>query len=91
MTEFGRSPLLSVAELNEIGYRIALFPVTTLRTAMKAAERALGEIHRSGSQGGILDSMQSRGELYDLLGYEGYEERDQTYFSESSDEDDEAT
>ena len=91
MTEFGRSPLLSVAELNEIGYRIALFPVTTLRTAMKAAERALGEIHRSGSQGGVLDSMQSRGELYDLLGYEGYEERDQTYFSESSDEDDEAT
>ena len=91
MTEFGRSPLLSVAELNEIGYRIALFPVTTLRTAMKAAERALGEIHRSGSQGGILDSMQSRGELYDLLGYEGYQERDQIYFSESSDEDDEAT
>ncbi len=91
MTEFGRSPLLSVAELDEIGYRIALFPVTTLRTAMKAAERALGEIRRSGSQEGILDSMQSRGELYDLLGYEGYEERDRAYFSESSDEDDEAT
>jgi methylisocitrate lyase len=91
MTEFGRSPLLGIAELNELGYRIALFPVTTFRAAIKAAERALEEIRRAGSQVGILDSMQSRAELYDLLGYEGYETRDQAYFSESSDGDDEAT
>jgi methylisocitrate lyase len=87
MTEFGRSPLLSVSELDQIGYRIALFPVTTLRAAMKASERALQEIHRSGSQRAILGSMQSRAELYDLLGYEEYEERDRAYFGESSDED----
>jgi len=84
MTEFGRSPLLSVAELNQLGYRIALFPVTTFRTAMKAAQRALEEISRSGTQGEILDSMQSRAELYDLLGYRGYQERDETYFGRSS-------
>ena len=91
MTEFGRGPLLSVAELNELGYRIALFPVTTFRTAMKAAERALEEIGRSGSQEGILDSMQSRAELYDLLGYEGYEERDEAWFEESSGGDDDGS
>lgn len=84
MTEFGRSPLLSVAELNQLGYRIALFPVTTFRTAMKAAQRALEEISRSGTQGEILDSMQSRAELYDLLGYRGYQERDEAYFGRSS-------
>jgi len=91
MTEFGRSPLLSVAELSQIGYRIALFPVTAFRAAIKAAERALEEIRGTGSQAGILDSMQTRGELYDLLGYEGFEKRDQVYFSKSSDSDDEAT
>ena len=91
MTEFGRSPLLSVSELDEIGYHIALFPVTTLRAAMKASERALAEIRRAGSQEAILDSMQSRAELYDLLGYQGYEERDEAYFGESSDGDDEAS
>jgi len=83
MTEFGVSPLLSVAELDRIGYRIALFPVTALRAAMKAVERALEEIRRSGSQRGVLDSMQSRAELYDLLGYEGYEERDEAYSAAS--------
>jgi methylisocitrate lyase len=84
MTEFGRSPLLSVAELDELGYRIALFPVTAFRAAMKAAERALEAISRFGSQEAVLDSMQSRAELYDLLGYDGYEERNRAYFGESS-------
>lgn len=79
MTEFGVSPLLSVEELERIGYRIALFPVTALRAAMKAAECALEEIRRSGSQKGVLDSMQTRVELYDLLGYEAYQERDEAY------------
>jgi len=84
MTEFGRSPLLSVAELNQLGYRIALFPVTAFRAAMKAAERTLEEIGRSGTQGEVLDSMQSRAELYDLLGYRGYQERDEAYFEKPS-------
>jgi len=91
MTEFGRSPALSVAELGELGYRIALFPVSTLRAAMKATQRALEEIGRSGSQQAVLDSMQTRAELYDLLGYEGYEARDQAYFGGSSGRDREVT
>jgi methylisocitrate lyase len=91
MTEFGRSPLLSVAQLDELGYQIALFPVTTLRASMKAAEMVLEEIRRSGSQGAMLDSMQSRAELYDLLGYRGYESRDQAYFGGSFKRDPEAS
>jgi methylisocitrate lyase len=83
MTEFGRSPLLSIGQLDELGYRIALFPVTALRAAMKAAERTLEEISRSGSQEELLDSMQTRAELYELLGYEGYETRDRAYFGGS--------
>jgi methylisocitrate lyase len=91
MTEFGRSPVLSVAQLDEIGYSIALFPVTAFRTAMKAAERALEELSRSGSREALLDSMQTRAELYDLLGYEDYEARDQAYFGGSSASDREVT
>ena len=90
VTEFGRSPLLSVEQLDELGYQIALFPVTTLRIAMKAAERALEEISRSGSQGALLDAMQSRAELYELLGHRGYETRDEVYLGRSSSEDPEA-
>ena len=82
MTEFGRSPLLSVDQLEQLGYRIALFPVTAFRAAMKAAERALEEIGRSGSQEALLDSMQTRAELYGLLGYEEFQARDRTYFGE---------
>jgi methylisocitrate lyase len=80
MTEFGKSPLLSSAELAKLGYAAVLFPVTTLRVAMKAVESALTEIAREGTQKGLLDRMQTRAELYKLLDYEGFEERDRGYF-----------
>jgi methylisocitrate lyase len=80
MTEFGKSPLLSSAELAKLGYAAVLFPVTTLRVAMKAVENALHEIARHGTQKGLLDRMQTRSELYNLLDYEGFEERDRGYF-----------
>src|ERR1700722_15419820 len=76
MTEFGKSPLLSSAELAKRGYAAVLFPVTTLRVAMKAVENALHEIAQDGTQKGLLDRMQTRSELYKLLDYEGFEERD---------------
>ena len=80
MTEFGRGPLLSVADLDRLGYRMALFPVTAFRIAMRAAEDALSELKESGSQIALLDRMQTRAELYDLLEYDGYEARDLAYF-----------
>jgi methylisocitrate lyase len=80
MTEFGKSPLLSAQEFAKLGFAAVLFPVTTLRVAMKAVETALGQIARDGTQKGLLDRMQTRAELYELLDYEGFEERDRSYF-----------
>ncbi|HEY5311119.1 MAG TPA: methylisocitrate lyase, partial [Pirellulales bacterium] len=74
MTEFGKSPLLALDELAELGYAVALFPVTLLRVAMKAVEAALGVLATDGTQRDLLDLMQSRQELYDILGYTAYEE-----------------
>lgn len=79
MTEFGKSPPLTVRQLTEMGYRAVLFPVTLLRVAMKSVERALARLSAEGSQQGFLDAMQTRVELYDLLGYAGLEERDCAY------------
>ena len=81
MTEFGKSQLLDVATLGSLGYRLVLFPLTAFRVAMKAAEETLLEVFRLGTQQGTVAKMQTRAELYDVLGYEGYEERDKRYFS----------
>lgn len=80
MTEFGRSPNVDFAELTTLGYRMVLYPVTTLRVALRAAETALADILAKGHQREQLDRMLTRAELYELLDYAGYEERDRSYF-----------
>jgi methylisocitrate lyase len=70
MTEFGVSPLLTLEDLSAAGFTAVLYPVTLLRLAMKAIEAGLGLIADEGTQEGLLDLMQSREELYDLLGYD---------------------
>jgi methylisocitrate lyase len=70
MTEFGTSPLLTLDELQSLGFAAVLYPVTLLRLAMKAIEAGLGLIADEGTQAGLLDLMQSREELYDLLDYD---------------------
>jgi methylisocitrate lyase len=81
MTEFGKSPLLTLDQLAEMGYAAVIYPVTLLRVAMKAVEAALALIACEGTQAELLDVMQSRQELYDLLEYSDYEARDRAYFS----------
>lgn len=80
MTEFGKSPLLDFAELTALGYRMVLYPVTTFRSALRAAELTLQDIRDKGHQRDRVPQMLTRAELYDLLGYSGYEERDRHYF-----------
>lgn len=80
MTEFGKSPNLDVQTLGEMGYRLILFPLTAFRVAMKAAEETLANLFANGHQRDSIPKMQTRAELYDALGYTGYEERDKTYF-----------
>jgi len=82
MTEFGKSPLLTSDELESLGYAAVIYPVTLLRVAMKAAEAALGILAADGTQREILDLMQTRQELYDLLEYDDYQERDRKHFGD---------
>ena len=79
-TEFGKSPNLGVEEFGKLGYRMVLFPLTAFRTAMKAAQETLAELRRAGQQKDSLAKMLTRAELYDLLDYHGYEERDRRFF-----------
>lgn len=81
MTEFGRSPNLDANTLGAMGYRLILFPLTAFRVAMKAAEDTLANLLANGHQRDSIPKMQTRAELYDALGYTGYEERDKEYFS----------
>jgi methylisocitrate lyase len=76
MTEFGKSPLLTLDELAKLGYSAVIYPVTLLRVAMKAGEAALNLLAADGTQADILDLMQTREELYDLLDYQAFEQRD---------------
>ena len=72
MTEFGKSPLLEFDELAQMGFRVVIYPVTLLRVAMKAVETALTILASDGTQQELLDLMQTRQELYDLLNYDAY-------------------
>jgi methylisocitrate lyase len=69
MTEFGRSPLLSVRELADMGYRMVIFPQTAFRVAMHAAESCLRDLKRRGTQKAWIGRMQTRADLYKLLNY----------------------
>jgi len=70
MTEFGKTPYITAREFGEIGYAAVLFPMTIFRASMKAAKDALTVLKTKGTQKGILKNLQTRAELYDLLGYE---------------------
>jgi methylisocitrate lyase len=74
MTEFGKSKLLTPAQLARIGYNLVIYPVTSLRLAMRAVETGLVRLRDEGSQASMLESMQTRAELYDLLRYRDYEQ-----------------
>jgi methylisocitrate lyase len=71
MTEFGKSPLLSVSELGDMGYRMVIFPQTALRVGFGAISRMLADLKRTGHQRDWVERMQTRAELYELLDYDG--------------------
>ena len=72
MTEFGKTKLLSSKELENLGYSIVIYPVTTQRLAMKSVEDGLDVIMKDGHQNNIIDKMQTRKRLYELVEYEKY-------------------
>src|SRR5437762_5204496 len=70
MTEFGKSPLLSLGQLAELGYRMIIYPQTAFRVSMFAAGQMLRDLKKTGTQKNWVDRMQTRQELYDLLDYD---------------------
>ena len=81
LTEFGKTPLLTKKELEDLGYNIAIYPVTSLRLAMKAIEDGFAAIKAEGTQKGIVDRMQTRKRLYEVIHYEDYNRFDQDVFN----------
>ena len=72
MTEFGKTKLLSAPRLAELGCNVVIYPVTLLRLAMRTVEGALARLNTEGTQAGLLEQMQTREELYEVLGYADY-------------------
>ena len=84
MTEFGKSKLLSTKELKNLGYNVVIYPVTTQRLAMKNVEDGLKVIFKDGHQNNIIDKMQTRKRLYELVDYEKYNSLDEKIYNFST-------
>jgi methylisocitrate lyase len=76
MTEFGKTPYITAGEFEELGYNMVVFPVTAFRAMMKAVGDTLRRLKKEGTQRGMLDSLMTREEFYELIDYERYEAAD---------------
>jgi methylisocitrate lyase len=81
MTEFGKSKLLTKSQLENLGINMVIYPVTTQRLAMQAVELGLDAIKKHGTQESVLDQMQARKRLYEVLKYEEYNAFDEGIFN----------
>jgi methylisocitrate lyase len=76
MTEFGKTPIIPAAEFGRMGYEIVIFPMTAFRVMMKAVGEAYETLLSEGTQQRLLEKMRTRAELYELIRYGEYQERD---------------
>ena len=84
MTEFGKTKILSYKQLENFGYNIVIYPITTQRLAMKSVEDGLRDIYEHGHQNNIIDKMQTRKRLYELVEYEKYNSLDENIYNFST-------
>ncbi|MGI9261752.1 MAG: methylisocitrate lyase [Woeseiaceae bacterium] len=75
LTEFGKTPMFTVQELSEVGVSMLLYPLSAFRAASKAAEDVYHALREEGTQKSVINTMQTRDELYDVLGYHEYEDK----------------
>ena len=75
LTEFGQTPLYTLSELEEVGIAMALYPLSAFRAMNKAALNVFEGIRKDGTQKAVVDTMQTREELYEFLGYHEYEQK----------------
>ncbi len=85
ITEFGKTPLFTVDELRDAGAGLVLYPLSAFRAMSRAAEQVYAAIRRDGTQKGVTDIMQTRDELYDVLGYHDYERKLDELFARGDD------
>lgn len=76
MTEFGKTPYLSLRDFERFGYNIVIYPMTAFRIMMKAIKEAMLQLKQEGTQAGMLEQMTTRQELYELIHYQSYEALD---------------
>ncbi|MBM4218592.1 MAG: methylisocitrate lyase [Gammaproteobacteria bacterium] len=81
ITEFGRTPLFTTAELGDAGVRLVLYPLSAFRAMSRAAEQVYAAVRQDGTQRAVTDRMQTREELYTVLGYHHYERKLDELFS----------
>ena len=84
ITEFGKTPLFTTTELGSAGVRLVLYPLSAFRAMSKAALAVYGALRKEGTQKSVLDLMQTRAELYDVLGYHEYEKKLDELFGSGS-------
>ena len=82
LTEFGKTPLLTTTELADVGVAMALYPLSAFRAMSQAALKVYETLRKEGTQQGVVDTMQTRMELYDVLGYQAYEDKLDSLFEE---------
>jgi methylisocitrate lyase len=87
LTEFGLTPSFTAAQLSEAGVSMALYPLSAFRAMSRAAERVYAAIIDEGTQAGVIDAMQTRSELYEVLGYYAYERKLDELYSERGEAD----
>jgi methylisocitrate lyase len=83
ITEFGQTPLFTLDELKSAGVRLVLYPLSAFRAAARAEETVYGAIRREGTQRSVVPQMQTRAELYEVLGYHAYERKLDELFGKS--------
>ena len=81
MSEFGKTKLLTAQQLSALGFNAVIYPVTTLRLAMKTVEHGLQVLKDQGTQAPLLDEMQTRAELYELIQYAQYAQFDKDVYN----------
>jgi len=82
LTEFGQTPLFSLGELRDAGVAMALYPLSAFRAMNKAALRVYETVRKEGSQRSVVDTMQTRDELYEVISYHDYERRLDALFAQ---------
>ena len=84
ITEFGRTPLFTTDELSDVGVRMVLYPLSAFRAMSQAAEAVYQALREQGTQRAVIDRMQTRDELYEVLGYHAYEQKLDALFQQES-------